>query len=205
MPQAKKTAAGRRPDPCRARWRHLPAAPKVEGRPSCIIHSSTCRSTHCRRSCLCVPLHRRSPLRCKAWRRSRSLSHVTARAGRSLRPTCAEVAPASPRRPQIRPHACRHRPSAGQVCSGPAAKPGLGKTWTIARSICRRNFLLKIIGHVVARSPPIDSRPCQEKPLTSRGFGEAVYICAVRWLGRSVAISNCSEIILSGDEHRPPV
>ena len=141
-PRRRRPAAGRRPDPCRARWRRRdlrrPKGPKVSVLAS---SSSTCMvNSPIRFMALSSSACTGSPLRCLTRRRSRrSLSHATARAGRSLRPTGAtEVAPA--------------RAGTTSRCAPPSKrKPGLGKTWircqgspAFTRPIT--NFL-KIIGH----------------------------------------------------------
>ena len=166
MPQAAQTrSAGRRPEPCRARWRHSSPRPpppqRAEGlrlglqqfRPAWTtlqIRFMALSSSACTGS---------KPLRClsEASIPPESLSHATARAGRSLRPTGAtEVAHGSSRksrRTTSRLRATVHRWN--QVPAGLPAKPGLGKTWTSqARPhlptgpSTSNSRALKIIGHV---------------------------------------------------------
>ena len=100
-PRRRRPAAGRRPDPCRARWRHSSPRPPPPQRAEGLrlglqqfhLHGQLSDPLH---GAIQFRLHRIAlALLERGGRSRRSLSHATARAGRSLRPTGAtEVAPA---------------------------------------------------------------------------------------------------------------
>ena len=123
-PRPHRPAGGRRPNPCRERWRHFAAtsaAPK--GRTfrrlqhTCMINSPI-------RFMAMRSAFTGSPLRSLSEHRSRrSPSHATARAGKSPRPTAATKVP--PARHAKAAGQSRLRVStAGQVPAGLPAKPG---------------------------------------------------------------------------------
>ena len=136
-PRRRRPAAGRRPDPCRARWRHSSPRPPPPQRAEGLrlglqqfhLHGQLSDPLH---GAIQFRLHRIAlALLERGVDPAASLSHATARAGRSLRPTGAtEVAPARHAKAAERPHACAPPSIAGQVPAGLPAKPGLGKTWT---------------------------------------------------------------------------
>ena len=121
MPQAAlDPPTGRRPDPCRARWRHSSPRPPPPQRAEGLRLGltavppawSTLRSaswTLSSSACTGSPL----ALLERGARSRRSLSHATARAGRSLRPTGAIRRCTGSSRKSRRTHLtlARHRPS----------------------------------------------------------------------------------------------
>ena len=137
-PRRRRPAAGRRPDPCRARWRHsiaaTSAAPKGRRSPSwppAVPPAwSTLRSASWRYP---VPPAFGSPLRCLseasippiAFSRHCSSRKISTPNWRDRSCTGSRHAKAAER-----PHACAPPSIAGQVPAGLPAKPGLGKTWT---------------------------------------------------------------------------
>ena len=154
-PRRRRPAAGRRPDPCRGEVAALIAATSAppKGRrspswpPAVHLHGQLSDPFMALSSSACTG----SPLRCLSEASiRRSLSHATARAGRSLRPTGAtEVAPARHAKAAERPHACAPPSIAGQVqraCRQSLAwgKRGRAKLARIYHRPINSNFLLKL-------------------------------------------------------------
>ena len=111
-PRRRRPAAGRRPDPCRARWRHSSPRAAPKGRRSSWPPAVPPAWSYPLHGAIQFRLH--VALLDRGVDNSRSLSHATAQAGRSLRPTGAtEVARDSSRRTEIAGHS-----SAGKAWPG---------------------------------------------------------------------------------------